>query len=531
MRVFNKIIFLLVLIIPNLVQAEVYDQDPSFGDYEPRLGYAAVVAYPQSRIFVKMQTTADGKTYLLSNSMAKPYNIYLHRLDMDPFFDQTFGVRKGFVAIDSNGNINKAQDMGQSQDGNFYISGISSTADNTNHSFFVSCINSEGVLCSEFNNGKMATYPLGILSGGKAAPMQTQMIVLANTIFVATFYLNDVNQTNVGIYAINKNGTVDQSFGNQGWFIIKYNRLVQNLGELIYHNGHMYLVGEANDAHKKDNDVIIIHMEHDLAKNQLKLFQNDNTDGFGNIDKGEDKFIAAQMAADHNLLVAYSSLDATKAEIKLYLGKFDANTLASTNWFVDGKYSIVIPNHPVPSMAITEKGSYLFAFNQQDKHSLFLMDSNGVSDSSFGNSDGLKLLPNYFRIGISAISSYGKYIYVIGEHVLDIAVQRYVRQEDTIKQEETDSPQTKVENEKQEEFIDNTAGQNGDTFTKDPGPINPPPGSGDTNAVNQNSPGESASCQLIKVSQNNKTPFIAMIGFILILFVYRLKLSCYNLNK
>jgi uncharacterized delta-60 repeat protein len=179
---------------------------------------------PYDWSFVRTQT--DGKIILSSTtSSGNGWDLFNVRLNKNGSIDTTYGD-SGYASVLYQ-DTQHARSLNIDKSNNSYIAGSTQLAnsdptriaypfnENTPRDFFITKINSRGQLDSAFGDNGKVTVDLGGQDTCQASTIQSD----GKIILAGMTWIDDVNH--LALTRLNKNGTVDTSFGNSGKVLVQ----------------------------------------------------------------------------------------------------------------------------------------------------------------------------------------------------------------------------------------------------------------------------------------------------------------------
>ena len=186
-----------------------------------KLGYGK---YAADTIYVDNK----GRVYVIGN-FVNQNNVCVIRLNEDGNLDNTFGDR-GIILIDnivSKMSVDSANSIYVDNEGKIYITGDSFNPDNWTTSVFVAKINEDGSMDNTFGNNGIVIIPHITFSEDKISDSDKMINPIGRSIYVDSndnIYVAGITNNeayfDLFIVKLNKNGNLDNTFGNNGKVII-----------------------------------------------------------------------------------------------------------------------------------------------------------------------------------------------------------------------------------------------------------------------------------------------------------------------
>ncbi|RCJ35362.1 hypothetical protein A6770_16185 [Nostoc minutum NIES-26] len=339
-------------------------------------------------------TREDMSLAFRQDTLAK-YPEVLAAGDLDP----TFGNSGKVITPIGTSNYDGAKSVVIQADGKIVVAGF---ADNgsTYNDFVITRYNSNGTIDSSFGNNGIVITPVGSISD-----YGYSMALQADGKIVVAGYAHNGYQADFAVIRYNTNGSLDTSFGNAGKVITEVGGDDYGKSVAIQSDGKIVVAGNTQNSSTSD-----------FALTRY------NTNGSLDISFGNN----GKVITDINASYDYGNSVAIQADGKIVVAGIGANkNFALTRYNTDGTldYSfgssgraiadISNGNDEAYSVAIQSDGKIVVAGTGSNSFALARYNSNGLLDTSFGNS-GIVVTPssgsNVEVINSIALQSDGKIV-------------------------------------------------------------------------------------------------------------------------
>ena len=185
---------------------------------------------------------------------------YLSDGTLDPAFDGD-----GRVVVDINGS-EWVQDVVVQPDGKVLVAGHVFNFDRMNEDMFVVRLNEDGSLDSSFGTGGIALIDLSDTPGGSSDVAHAMALQPDGKIVLAGGSIrnnsNDGSGQNIAVARVNPDGTLDPSFGTDGWVRTNHNEgfggsVERARGVVVYPDGRIAVAGETRGQLTIEFDIIL----------------------------------------------------------------------------------------------------------------------------------------------------------------------------------------------------------------------------------------------------------------------------------
>lgn len=319
----------LYLVFPNFSKSVLSapgDLDPSFGVNGKVINYLntqfgsihnAIVVQPDGKFI-----TAG---YIASNASIIRYN-------QNGTIDSSFG-NNGIVTTNYGGLSASANDVTLQPDGKIILAGQTSFLDSRRIDFALARFNINGSLDTSFGNNGYTTVDF---AGDTYSPNDSikSIKILPDGKLIVAGNAGFTQSQRIGLVKYNADGSIDQSFGNNG----KINTLVGSsvgVGSLIIQNDGKLIVAGGSYAYQSgtDNDFTVVRFNSDGSLDQSFGFNGKVvTDFFNGGDDATDLIIQ-----DDNKIVVTGVAQLSNNEINFALIRYNASGSIDTNFGTNGK--------------------------------------------------------------------------------------------------------------------------------------------------------------------------------------------------
>ncbi|MEN8224533.1 MAG: T9SS type A sorting domain-containing protein [Bacteroidota bacterium] len=256
-----------------------YNADGSLDNNFGNGGFAVIDGGTDSEYAYDMVLQDDGKV-LLGGSAYNQYttvdDFALLRLNADGSPDNTFGT-SGIVMTDINGEFDNAFSMALQDDGKILLAGHTYISGKRN-----ACVvryNTDGSLDAAFGSGGIAMTSIGCITDRTRdiGLQQDGKIVICG-------YINDGADDHTFVCRFNADGTLDQSFANNGIATLDIGGNDDKLWALCILPGGKILVGGYTRNSSNENDYLMIRyltdgsLDNSFGSNGIKMHNFNSTD-------------------------------------------------------------------------------------------------------------------------------------------------------------------------------------------------------------------------------------------------------------
>lgn len=219
-----------------------------------------------------LSVQSDGKILLVAHSTTDPNNFIVYRLNNDSTLDTTFGTNGiKYVNLGANGNSIPNTIIIQS-DHKILVSGTLNLNNSNVFNYAVARLNENGSLDTSFGSNGFYKTMVGISPSGSC----TDMKLLSNGKIILAGNLK--TGTGIGLLKLNSNGTLDNTFGTNGITTTVNNNITN--------------VSVSKIAIKSDGKVLVVGgAKANAPNNQTQIFiaQYNNSNTLGNEKFKKDK--------------------------------------------------------------------------------------------------------------------------------------------------------------------------------------------------------------------------------------------------
>lgn len=406
----------LCLIAFNSISYSQNGLDPSFGDN----GTAIIDFDNESDNASSILKLTNGKILIsgLNNNWVNSNTPYQYKLaaalyTADGTLDTTFGAN-GKILFGIDDMHIETQDSAQDNAGNIYFSGLISNQDHTETQAFLIKFNPNGIIDTSFgDNGLILTnygtnlqsYALNIViqsdnkiiisgyivsgapdniyevalvrynqdgtldtsfgvDGYVLTSLADNLIILSQDsailpdgkILVMGWALNSDNTRDLGIMRYNENGTLDNTFGNNGISVIDILDTDQFSYLTVQANGKLILTGNGFNEGAGSADAVIVRLN---ANGTLDTSFNNVGYVINNLASGYFGFINSFVNGDGSVLAI--GCDTVFPSTSTFFAKYTIDGMLDTSFNNTGLFEFEGDNSPVLTQAIINDGKILTA--------------------------------------------------------------------------------------------------------------------------------------------------------------------------
>ena len=328
---------------------------------------------------------ADGKVVAVGwVTVNRAYRFGLARYNDDGSLDTTFGTA-GKVTTAFNGFQDMASAVAIQSDGKIVVAGTSDVNGNPDYRFALARYNPDGTLDGDFGaGGKTTTALSGRYSSAHAIAIQPD-----SKIVVAGYDEVDIDDGRIGVARYNADGSLDTSFGGDGWVNPDFGGTLDNATSVaLQTDGKIVVAGTSNVGVGQDFAVARYLSDGSLDPSFGENLNGQvTTDFFGSSDFGE----GVAIDASGNIVVAgqaYAASGLRTFALARYTTdgnldpNFDGDGMVTTDFLGYGSFALAVA---VDANGIVAAGA---AQSKRGRDIQFALaryrHSNGSLDTTFG---------------------------------------------------------------------------------------------------------------------------------------------------
>jgi uncharacterized delta-60 repeat protein len=365
---------------------------------------------------------STGKIYVTGASVNSSNNqdMVIWRYNSNGSLDNTFG--NNGIVVHNNAAGGNSSDYGESiyvdSTGKIYVTGFSVNSSN-NQDMVIWRYNSNGGLDNTFGNNGIVVH--NNAAGGNSSDYGESIYVdSTGKIYVTGFSVNSSNNQDMVIWRYNSNGSLDNTFGNNG--IVVHNNAAggnsSDYGESIYvdSTGKIYVTGFSVNSSNNQDMVIWRYNEEgklDKAFGEGGIVVHDNAAGGKGWDGGSSIYVDKE---GRIYVTGYSRNSSGNDDMVIW--RYNSNGTLDNSFDSDG---IVVHNNAAGgnnddvgnSIYVDSTGKIYVTGSSwngryDDDMVIWRYNSNGSLDTSFGNNG---IVVHHNAAG-GNIYDFGKSIYV-----------------------------------------------------------------------------------------------------------------------
>lgn len=373
----NRIIITCLLVFTAQISIAQFNgrPDSTFGAN----GVALFDHYGLHQSIKKAAYGQDGKLYVSGHhSVGNNTAFYLSRFNENGTNDPTFGTNGVIIFEPTQASSNYLADMRLTSDNKIIICGFLYVDNNVKTQQFIARFNQDGSLDKSFNQSGI------VYNGGPDTDQWYKCWLHEDGKITAVGQSGSVNTYDMIISRYNSNGTLDNTFGNQGIKSFNYENY-NGFRDIYFHNNIYYLIARSGTT-----DYI---MALDISGNLHSTFGNNGRVNMSTIpDYG--LYLNAIKVYNDNIFVtgiAFNQIQQNKWDV--YVAKLNLNASYVTNFGINGYFRSgigsgdkVISNDffLLPDGSFLGTGSMQHDANQTKEMMTYLLASDGSLFSSYG---------------------------------------------------------------------------------------------------------------------------------------------------